>query len=175
MKLFDKAEWATHVANDLDTNTGPGYFSMTSYKANRSLTKTEGGGSSELQKFPFFLPGWSPGPWLAEEGCPGLYFTLSLSPLAQSSGWCAGVIRITKRLTRLLFTQLSHCHTVSPYVTNKKYTPVTTQPPSWTLKKISRKLFDLCGAMGSSHIMTQMVVDIFRPKYLHPLAVKNDW
>ena len=59
--------------------------------------------------------------------------------------------------------------TVSLRVTNKKYTP--SQSATTKLdggRKISRKLFDLCGAMGSSHIMTQMVVDIFRPKYLHP-------
>ena len=52
MKLFDKAEWAAHVANDLDTNTVAGYFQPRKF----SMTSCCITISQRASEFPSFFP-----------------------------------------------------------------------------------------------------------------------
>ena len=154
MKLFDKAEWATHVANDLDTNTVAGYFQGTSPWQVAVTNSHEDGRRDE--EFPSFFPFGPLGSVVG--GGMGYILLCLLSPGAVAG--CPGNKNNKEINTGLIYT------TVSPASQTRNTHQSVHQAELW--KKISRKLFDLCGAMGSSHIMTQMVVDIFRPKYLHP-------
>ena len=126
MKLFDKADWAAHVANDLDTNTVAGYFQGTSpWQVAVTNSHEDGGGEEgEMKNFPLFsrLVPWAQ--WLVEGWV--IFYSVSFRPELWRG---VPVIRITKRLTPVLFTQLS-------VPRHKQEIHTSQQPtPSWRMKK----------------------------------------
>ena len=136
MKLFDKADWAAHVANDLDTNTVAGYFQGTSpwQVAVTNSHEDGGGGGRRDEEFPSFSPFGPLGSVVG--GGMGYILLCLLSPGAVAG--CPGNKNNKEINTGLIYT------TVSP----ASQTRNTHQPTTNTKledEKISRKLFDLCG------------------------------
>ena len=161
MKLFDKEERAKHVANDLDTI--PSYviwkvgILINVFKAEVGLDPDKKGLDGCFTDY------------IVPRVVQITGYILLRLPYARSRGGVPGNKNNKEINTGIIYTTVSIASQTRYHITQTTSQELGDPAEQFKLEhlKISSKLFDLWG-LSSSHIMTQMVVDIFRPKYLHP-------